>query len=174
MKNTCVKVELDMGFFGNLFSSIASSFSSTTEWYCDGCHSRLNDQSGFTTDDSTWECTECGHDNDVSDNNLYDSHEAYQSAMGIPACPRCGGMVQGDAPDATYWFNCDGCGERWYLEGGALISPFDRSRRSSGRTCLSCQQELRGSLTSAWEDGDNSSAYVRCESCGYKNDVEMG
>lgn len=164
-----------MGFFESIFSSIVSSFgSSDTEWFCDGCHAKLNEQSGFTTDYSTWECSECGDINDVTDNNLYDSHEDYQAAMGIPPCPACGGIVQGDAPDATAWFNCGGCGERWHLEGGELISPFDRSRRSSGHTCLSCQRELRGSLTSAWEDGDNASAYVRCESCGYKNDLEMG
>lgn len=156
-----------MGFFESIFSSIVSSFgSSDTEWFCDGCHAKLNEQSGFTTDYSTWECSECGDINDVTDNNLYDSHEDYQAAMGIPPCPACGGIVQGDAPDATAWFNCGGCGERWHLEGGELISPFDRSRRSSGHTCLSCQRELRGSLTSAWEDGDNASAYVRCESCG--------
>lgn len=106
--------------------------------------------------------------------NLYDSHEAYQEAMGIPPCPRCGSMVQGDAPDATYWFNCDGCGERWYLEGGELISPYGTSRRSSGHTCLKCQQELRGDFTAPWEDGGNSMGYVRGASCGYKNDVETG
>lgn len=162
-----------MSFFNNLFRGIASSFGSGVEWFCDGCHSTLNDQIGFTTSYSTWECTECGYENDVTDDNVFESYEAYQSAMGIPECPRCGGMVTGDAPAATYWFNCSGCGERWYLEGGELISPFDRSRSSSGRTCISCQRELKGTLTSAWEDGDNSSAYVRCDSCGSKNYIDI-
>lgn len=162
-----------MSFFNNLFRSIASSFGSGVEWFCDGCHSTLNDQIGFTTSYSTWECTECGYENDVTDDSVFESYEAYQSAMGIPECPRCGGMVTGDAPAATYWFNCSGCGERWYLEGGELISPFDRSRSSSGRTCISCQRELKGTLTSAWEDGDNSSAYVRCDSCGSKNYIDI-
>lgn len=164
-----------MGLFGNIVGGFLSSLGgSDDEWYCDGCNTKLNDQSGFTTDYSTWECAECGHDNDVTSANLYDSHEHYQEAMGIPPCPACGSMVQGDAPDATYWFNCTGCSERFYLQNGELISPFDSSRRSTGRTCESCQQELRGDFTAPWEDGGNSYGYVQCASCGYKNIMEMG
>ena len=37
-------------------------------------------------------------------------------------------------------------------------------------TCTSCQQSLAGStLTMAWEDGDNASAYVTCSHCGEEN-----
>lgn len=163
-----------MGIFDNLFKGVASAFDEPeSEWFCDGCHAKLNNQAGFNVDSMTWECTECGHDNDVSSDNLYDSHEDYQRTMGIPSCPSCGGMVQGDAPDATYWFNCNRCSERWYLESGELISPFDRSRHPSGYSCSSCQRDLRGTLTSAWEDGNNESAYVQCESCGAKNYLEI-
>lgn len=45
-----------------------------------------------------------------------------------------------------------------------------RPRRPSGRTCISCQQDLSGSeMTSAWEDGDNADAYVSCRHCGAHN-----
>lgn len=85
-----------MGLFGNIVGGFLSSLGgSDDEWYCDGCNAKLNDQPGFTTDYPTWECAECGHDNDVTSANLYDSHEHYQEAMGIPPCPTCGNMVQG-------------------------------------------------------------------------------
>lgn len=164
-----------MGLFGNIVGGFLSSLGgSDVEWYCDDCNAKLNDQPGFTTDYPTWECAECGHDNDVTSTNLYDSHEHYQEVMGIPRCPACGNMVQGDAPDATYWFNCTGCPERFYLENGELISPFDKSRRSTGRTCERCQRELRGYFTAPWEDGGNRYGYVECASCGRKNITEMG
>jgi DNA-directed RNA polymerase subunit RPC12/RpoP len=45
-----------------------------------------------------------------------------------------------------------------------------RPRKLSGRTCISCQRDIGGgTLTSAWEDGDNSSAYVTCPHCGADN-----
>ena len=39
-------------------------------WYCDGCHTKMNDQPGFTTVSDEWTCTECGTVNDVSENNI--------------------------------------------------------------------------------------------------------
>ena len=93
---------------------------------------------------------------------------------GYPRAPLAETWFKGGAPDATYWFNCTGCSERFYLENGELISPFGDSRRSTGRTCESCQQELRGDFTAPWEDGGNSYGYVQCASCGYKNTTDMG
>ena len=102
--------------------------------------------------------------------NIYESEEDYQESMGIPRCPNCGGMVQGDAPDATYWFNCKSCGERFYLEDGELISPFDSSRQNSSRICSNCGQSLSGGeYTAPWENGNNSEGYVICPHCGYTN-----
>ena len=139
-------------------------------WYCDGCNSVLNDQPGFNTSSARWTCTECGYDNDVTFDNVYASEEDYQEAMGIPRCPYCGGMVKGDAPDAQYWFNCTSCGERFYLEDGELISPFDRSRRKSNKTCANCGQSLSGGeYTAPWENGNNPDGYIKCPHCGYVN-----
>lgn len=130
----------------------------------------MNEQDGFNTDSGIWTCTECGYVNDVSSDNVYESDEDYQDAMGIPRCPSCGGMVQGDAPDATYWFNCQSCGERFYLEGGELISTFDTSRNNSGRICSNCGQSLSGGgYTAPLENRNNPDGYVKCPHCGYVN-----
>ena len=37
--------------------------------------------------------------------------------------------------------------------------------------CISCQGDLRGNLTAAWEDGNNESAYAICRHCGAKNEL---
>lgn len=87
-----------MSLFGNILGGLASAFGGNDiTWYCDGCNSILNNQPGFNTDSGTWECTECGYENDVTSSNVYSSEEEYQEQMGIPRCPSCGGMVRGDA-----------------------------------------------------------------------------
>ena len=159
-----------MGLFGSILKGLFSSGDNDTIWHCDGCNAILNEQDGFNTDSGTWICAECGFVNDVTPDNGYESEEDYQESMGIPRCPNCGGMVQGDAPDATYWFNCKSCGERFYLEDGELISPFDSSRQNSGRICSNCGQSLNGGeYTAPWENGNNSEGYVTCPHCGYTN-----
>lgn len=40
------------------------------DWYCDECDAYLNSQSGFNPYDDRWICTECGHDNDITKNNV--------------------------------------------------------------------------------------------------------
>jgi hypothetical protein len=37
----------------------------------------LNSQIGFDDHKYTWKCTECGHKNSVSRDNIYESHEDY-------------------------------------------------------------------------------------------------
>lgn len=39
-------------------------------WFCDGCNSYLNIQSGFDRKGTRWTCLRCGFDNDISDNNI--------------------------------------------------------------------------------------------------------
>lgn len=160
-----------MSFLGNLLGGIMSSLAgSNITWYCDGCNSVLNGQDGFNTDCGNWTCTECGFVNDVTDNNVFVSEEAYQQSIGIPKCPYCGGMVRGDAPDATYWFNCNNCRERFYLENGELISPFSRRSHSSSRLCESCGQYLSGGgYTAPWENGNNPDGYIKCPHCRHVN-----
>ena len=158
-----------MSFFGRMLDGFSSFGGSDIDWYCDGCHAKLNGQTGFTISGSTWECTECGFINDVTASNVYESHEDYLSSLGVPPCPYCGSTVQGDAPDAKYYFNCNSCGERFRFEGGELVSVFERRAVASRGTCVACQQELDGEFTAAWEDGDNSLAYITCKRCRHKN-----
>lgn len=94
-----------MGLFRGLLKNLSSLVDDDIIWYCDGWHSVLNEQDGFNTYSGIWTCVECGHVNDVTSDNVYESEESYQETMGIPRCPCCGGIVHGDAPDATYWFN---------------------------------------------------------------------
>lgn len=35
------------------------------DWYCDECNTLLNDHSGFDDVTSTWECDDCGYENDI-------------------------------------------------------------------------------------------------------------
>lgn len=78
--------------------------------------------------------------------------------------------MRGDAPNATYWFDCESCGERFYFEDVELISPFDDSRQSSSCTCSNCGLSLSGGMhTAPWENGNNLDGYVTCPHCGYAN-----
>lgn len=49
-------------------------------WFCDGCGAYLNKQIGFSDWYSTWTCTECGHVNNLSEDEIYESEEAYQAS----------------------------------------------------------------------------------------------
>lgn len=165
-----------MGFF----SGLSSIFSSEDEWFCDGCGRKMNDQAGFTTSNSSWTCSECGFDNDVSSANLYGSHEDYLEANGIPSCPECGGTVRGDSPDAQMYFNCQSCDARFRLEGGELVSTtagfssYSAQGTSSGRECGNCYYPLEGEYVSAWENFNNPYGFVTCKTCGHQNIVDDG
>ena len=45
------------------------------DWYCDCCDAHLNAQSGFDDSKYTWKCTECGHKNSISSDNVYSTKE---------------------------------------------------------------------------------------------------
>ena len=98
-------------------------------------------------------------------------------------CPECGAPLRSDdGPDDrdTERFECTSgigqCAEPvWFREnGGPLITPWTRNASTGPRPCESCQRDMSGSvLTAAWEDGNNSNAYVTCRHCGHKN-VQWG
>lgn len=48
-------------------------------WFCDNCGTFLNGQTGFSDWDSEWVCMECGYANTISETEIYDSCEEYQS-----------------------------------------------------------------------------------------------
>lgn len=39
-------------------------------WWCDRCGANLNIQSGFDDHHYIWRCTECGHKNSISADNI--------------------------------------------------------------------------------------------------------
>ena len=45
------------------------------DWYCDCCGAHLSSQSGFDDHKYTWKCTECGHKNSISRNNIVENEE---------------------------------------------------------------------------------------------------
>ncbi len=47
------------------------------DWWCDRCGAYLNDQYGFDDHNYIHKCTECGHKNSISSDNIYESHEDY-------------------------------------------------------------------------------------------------
>ena len=67
-----------------------SIFDRDCEWYCDNCDAHLNNQSGFSTFSGSWTCTECGWNNDVTDDNILSGEEEEFVRMAYVVCPRCG------------------------------------------------------------------------------------
>ena len=39
-------------------------------WFCDECETYLNVQPGFSAKAGIWQCSECGHINDISKDNI--------------------------------------------------------------------------------------------------------
>lgn len=56
---------------GDLYEGVA--------WYCDNCGALLNRQPDFSDIYSTWTCTECGYSNSITESDIYESEEAYES-----------------------------------------------------------------------------------------------
>lgn len=49
------------------------------DWYCDRCNGYLNNQLGFNDHNYTHKCTECGHKNSISSDNIYESEEDFRN-----------------------------------------------------------------------------------------------
>lgn len=159
-----------MSFFKNLWGKFSDVIGDNITWYCDRCNSVMNYQNGFSTITGTWVCTDCGFENDVSSDNVFSSEQDYQDQMGIPHCPYCNGMVLGDAPDATVWFNCNSCCARFRLIGTELINVMSANYSSNQKVCENCGQSLiDGAYTLPWEDDDNPDGYITCPYCQHKN-----
>lgn len=52
------------------FSILDSELEQTVFWFCDGCGTFLNVQPGFSDDKERWTCTECGFENDITQDNI--------------------------------------------------------------------------------------------------------
>lgn len=49
------------------------------DWYCDRCNAYLNDQPGFDDPHYVWKCTECGHKNSISADDIHESEEDFRN-----------------------------------------------------------------------------------------------
>ena len=74
------------------------------DWFCDNCDANLNRQSGFTTANGSWTCTECGAVNDVTDDNIIDEDED----VSYNECPKCGGHLRRASYSNDLWI-CEDC-----------------------------------------------------------------
>lgn len=52
-------------------------------WFCDGCGALLNRQSGFSDGYEFWVCTECGHRNGTTEDDILEEDDD-------PKCSKCG------------------------------------------------------------------------------------
>ena len=48
-------------------------------WFCDNCGAYLNKQIGFNDWLSSWVCQECGFENQIADDQVYESEESYKN-----------------------------------------------------------------------------------------------
>lgn len=109
-------------------------------WFCDGCGAYLNKQSGFSDWYSIWTCTECGHVNNLSEDEIYESEEAYQASRKEEE------SEEDDDGDDGY-----GYGEEWQ---------YDHPRR-----CKCCDR-----LLNKQDGFEEWLGYFTCEKCGYYNE----
>ena len=58
-----------MGIFDEIFPGI--------DWHCDRCGAYLNSQEGFDDHKYLWKCTECGHKNSISRDDIYASDDEF-------------------------------------------------------------------------------------------------
>ena len=85
----------------------------------------------------------------------------------LDQCPYCFTPLSG--------YECWKCKVEFVVEGDKLVERALSSRGPRPEVrCVRCDQPMKHSsvLTAAWEDGDNSHAYVTCADCGFQNIME--
>ena len=88
------------------------------DWYCDECDAYLNNQIGFNTSSGRWTCTNCGCENDVTEDNILSDEEA--EYVTHEECMKCGGhMIAGQGYIGDVWV-CEDCGCEAVRQDGVL------------------------------------------------------
>ena len=61
------------------------------DWRCDVCDALLNSQSGFTDSEGSWECTECGYVNSITEDDIImpPSGSTFDSLPSEEGCRAC-------------------------------------------------------------------------------------
>ncbi|MCH5253958.1 MAG: hypothetical protein J1F41_03465 [Lachnospiraceae bacterium] len=90
------------------------------DWFCDVCGTFLNNQIGFSDWYSTWTCTKCGHVNNISEEEIYDSEEAYQKSCSDNSNDEGDddGFGYGDEWQYGNPRRCEGCGRLLNKQSG--------------------------------------------------------
>lgn len=144
-------------------------------WYCDNCGALLNKQYGFSDSYGTWTCTECGHTNGISEDEIIDGKHF--------TCPECGATLNNQSGFNAYddW-ECSSCGTKLthsYSDDGYSVVDVDKiccpncnadlkeqwgfSEYNNDWTCSECGAHLHREYTFDEDDDD----WI-CEYCGTK------
>ena len=79
------------------------------EYYCPNCNADLDDQIGFDPSNGTWTCTECGHINGITDDDILENEHT---------CPNCGANLKKKYDYSKYSneYTCTECGADLYRD----------------------------------------------------------
>lgn len=78
------------------------------DWYCDQCDAHLNNQSGFTGENGTWQCVKCGALNFINRENVLTDYGQKMEYFMFVHCPSCDAHLIEDAGEMV----CPDCGFR--------------------------------------------------------------
>ena len=89
-------------------------------------------------------------------------------------CPFCGKRLKADYPEG--WYNCNSCGDRFYNDGGNLLTVRQMRAKRNHRTCVVCQQSLEGGeYTAPWEkcvSGHGISVMLSSQNCSFLSIIQ--
>lgn len=83
------------------------------EWFCDRCNACLSNQNGFDDHRYVWKCTECGHKNSISSDDIYESEDDFTNYkqtvnnMSVHYCDKCGKEMKRTTKCEFYCEKCD-------------------------------------------------------------------
>ncbi len=141
-------------------------------WFCDGCGTYLNIQTGFDRKALTHICEKCGFNNDTSFSNIKGE------------CKDCGRLL--DNPDATICNDCKtkrmAAARDFCMQAASFCKELSSSlnKKEEGDNEMGFFSDLLGSFTRDFSDGAtcpicNNRCYWSedeetwiCESCGYE------
>lgn len=135
-------------------------------WFCDECETYLNNQEGFNPKSSKHICTNCGYENDTTENNI----------KGV--CSDCGKLLPNS--DATL---CEDCrqarrekAKQWLITAGKVVATVAVVAGTVALAASATGDEQETDYTPSPDDNDDDGEvyglgvgkYPTCKSCGEK------